>query len=158
MVAINFTNNAVNFSFGQVTTGFGAAYLITTGSTGTVTNGNWTAQTGLIIENIGNVNISLNLSGQKTAAAFIGGTSPIYRWNVTGTGCLNSTGDGEAGLLKHIFYNVNTTSGFQPCTVLRYEAAVDEVRIDFNLTIPEDSKTGALIDTITATVVANNPS
>ncbi len=158
LAIVNFTNNAVNFSSGRVNSAASAASLITTGS-GSVTNGNWTAQGGLIIENIGNVNVSLNLTGAKTAAQFIGGTSPAYEWNVSGPGaCLNQNGASESGLNINTFHNVNTTvADSEKCRVFRFEAAVDEIRIDFNLTIPDDSSTGVLTDTITATVVANNP-
>jgi len=158
LAIINFTNNAINFSSGRVNSDSSAASLITTGS-GSITNGNWTAQGGLIIENIGNVNVSLNLTGAKTAAQFIGGTSPAYEWNVSGPGaCFNQNGASESGLNINTFHSVNTTvADSEKCRVFRFEAAVDEIRIDFNLTIPDDSSTGVLTDTITATVVANNP-
>jgi hypothetical protein len=164
---VNFTNNAVNFSSGRVNSDSDAASLDTTGS-GTVTGGNWTAQAGLTIENTGNVNISLNLSGTKTAATFIGGTSPVYEWNVTeseANTCLNQSGrvadagDAHHGLELNNFHNVNTTATqSEKCRVFRFQSANDAMRIDFNLTIPEDSSTGELTDLITATVVANDPS
>jgi len=58
---INFTRGALNWQSGRVNSGQTLAYLDT--AAGTVVNGNWTAVTqGLRIENIGNLNVTLNLS------------------------------------------------------------------------------------------------
>src|SRR3989344_4033160 len=56
---INFTRNALNWQSGRVNSGQTLAYLDT--AAGTVVIGNWTAVTqGLRIENIGNLNVTLN--------------------------------------------------------------------------------------------------
>ena len=153
--AINFTTDFINWGSGRVNPSSSAASLTTFG-TNNVTGGNWTLQQagGLRIENIGNTNVSLNLSGTKTAATFIGGTGPAYEWNISnieGGSCLNATG-GTPGLNLNTFHNVNTTT-VAVCPRFRFESGNDLVRIDFNLTIPENSLTGALTDTITAIVV-----
>ncbi len=154
--AINFTTDFINWGSGRVNPGSVAASLTTLGANN-VSGGNWTLQQagGLRIENIGNVNITLNLSGGKTAATFIGGTNPAYEWNITNVesgSCLNSTG-GTVGLNLNTFFNVNTTTATF-CPRLRFESGNDFIRIDFNLTIPENSLTGALTDTITAIVTS----
>lgn len=150
---INFTTSQINWGSGIVNQGFSYAGL-NTFETNNVTNGNWTLQTsgGLRLQNIGNVNVTLNLSGTKTAAQFIGGTSPSYRWNISNAesnSCLNATG-GTGGLALNNFHNVNTSSALF-CGIFQFADVADTIRIDFNLTIPTDSLTGALGDTITAT-------
>jgi hypothetical protein len=157
VIDINFTTNAIDWGSGRVDSGSTSAYLDTL--EGTTVNSNWTANSaGLLIENIGNVNATLNISGTKTAAAMIAGTSPVYQWNISNNeanSCVNqSTGihaDGQNGtesLGKYL--NVNTTTA-QFCPILAFRDAGDSVRIHFNLTIPSDSLTGTITDVITAT-------
>src|SRR3989338_9071791 len=79
--AVNFTTNIVNWGSGAVQAGQLNATLNTLGE---VANGNWTNITsGLILENIGNVNATLDIKTGKTAATFLGGTSPQYLLNFT---------------------------------------------------------------------------
>lgn len=155
---INFTTRAISWGSGRVNSNAAAASL-TTFPTGNVTGGNWTLTTagGLRIENIGNVNVSLNLSVGKTAATFIGGTNPVYQWNLTNVeagSCLNSTQQNISERMNAFFTATSATSGNLWCNVFPYESSKDTVRLDFNLTIPENSITGALGDVITATVTA----
>lgn len=154
---INFSDDSINWGSGRVNAGKTAAFLDTT--LGTVTSGNWTAQTGLRIENIGNNNVSLNISGTKTAAALLGGTSPAYRWNVSNNesgSCLNSSGGTTmTGSEKlDIFVTVNTSVASLFCGRFQFVDASDQVRIDFNVTVPDDALTGAAGDVITATAIA----
>lgn len=158
---VNFTTRAINWGSGKVNQASSSASL-TTFETNNVTGGNWTLTTsgGLKIENIGNVNVSLNLSVGKNASEFIGGTNPAYEWNLSNSeasSCTNAAGTGNAPRMN-VFYQANTTlstnGGGLGCSVFRFETGNDEVRIDFNLTIPEDSYTGALGDVITATITA----
>ncbi|MEK6908802.1 MAG: hypothetical protein AABX23_01985 [Nanoarchaeota archaeon] len=155
-VTINFTTSQINWGSGRVNAGQSSAGL-NTFATSNVTNGNWTLQNagGLRIENLGNVNVTLNLSGTKTAAQMIGGTGPGYRWNVTSFesgSCRNASG-GTGALQTDFFYIVNTSTALF-CNYFQFLDDRDVVRIDFNLTIPSDSLTGALGDTITATAFA----
>lgn len=147
--AINFTTSTINFGSGR--TNSSAASLITLGS-GTVVNGNWTAQSGLILENIGNQNLSLNITADNAAATFLGGTNPVFNINVSNSevgSCINVTGNGQN---LNIFHPVNTSIGnAQYCDVFRFESANDQIRIDFNLTLPEDSLTGLRGTQINAT-------
>lgn len=155
-VIANFTTSQINWGSGRVNSGAASAGL-NTNELNNVTNGNWTLQNagGLRIQNQGNVNVTLNLSGTKTAAQLIGGTNPVYRWNISNVeinSCLNSTG-GNVSLPLNNFYDVNTTTA-SFCGRFQFIDSADTVRIDFNLTIPSDSLTGALGDTITATALA----
>jgi hypothetical protein len=161
--SVDFTTNNISWGSGRVNSDTTAASL-TTFENDNVTGGNWSLEVagGLKIENIGSVNVSLNLSGTKTAATFIGGSNPVYQWNVSeveANSCMNESGNGNGGLNLNIFHNVNTSVGDSiKCFVFRTESANDLIRIDFNLTVPEDSTSGILTDTITATVVQQNPS
>ena len=149
---INFTRNALNWQSGRVNSGQTSAYLDT--AAGTVKNGNWTAvSSGLRIENIGNLNVTLNLSVTKTAASFIGGTSPVYQWNVTNgepSSCLNATGGAVSMGHLGLYYNPNTTTSLW-CFLFQFKDSADVVNVSINLTVPSDSITGALGDVVTAT-------
>ncbi|MEK6915499.1 MAG: hypothetical protein AABW89_03080 [Nanoarchaeota archaeon] len=159
VVAINFTTSSINWGSGRVTAGASSATLETTEGAGSVTNGNWTVvSNGLLIRNIGNVNVSLNLSGTKTAAQMIGGTSPGYKWLInldTGSGastCLNASGGGVE--FSDSYQNVNVTPALNLCAKFGYEDSKDRLLIDFQVVVPSDSFTGALGDTVTATAFA----
>ncbi|MGV8131068.1 MAG: hypothetical protein ACP5N7_03125 [Candidatus Pacearchaeota archaeon] len=153
---VTFTTSQVNWGSGRVNSGQSSAGL-NTFETNNVTNGNWTLQTagGLRLQNNGNVNLTLNLSGSKTAAQMIGGTNPSYKWNISNLesgSCRNSTG-GTSNLPLNNFYDINTTSTLF-CSFMHFENSQDSLRIDFNLTVPSDSFTGSLGDTITAIAFA----
>ena len=156
---INFTTRAISWGSGKVNSGSTSASLTTFGSNN-VTGGNWTLTTsgGLRIVNIGNVNVTLNLTVAKTPDSFIGGTSPIYRWNLTAVeanSCINITGGTGVSPRMNSFFNASPAAVDNLfCDRFRFEAGNDEVRLDFNLTIPEDAVTGARGDIITATATA----
>ncbi len=169
LAQVNFSIRAISWGSGRVTPGFTAASLTTSNHTGVanVTGGNWSLDSdsgtaglqasGLVIENIGTVNVTLNLTVGKNASQFIGGTNPAYEWNLTNlnaNSCLNTTGLPMAVRINTWFPANTTKFSALWCDVFPFRAAQDAVRLDFNLTIPEDSLTGALGDIITATVTA----
>ena len=106
------------------------------------------------LENLGNSNVSINLSATKTAAQMISGSNPSYKWNISNAeslSCLNNSGgtDTTNGHALYNWYNPNTTTT-EFCRYFQAVGTADSIRIDFNLTIPSDSLTGSLGDTITA--------
>lgn len=125
-----------------------------------VTGGNWTlgASGGMRIENLGNSNVSINFTVSRNASEFIGGNNPVFQWNLTSleaNSCLNisRTNGGVGGLQVNSYYDANTTPvGRIGCTVFSSESTKDTLRLDFNLTIPENSLTGSLGNVITAVV------
>jgi hypothetical protein len=148
---ISFLTSSINWGSGSVDFGANNATLDT--SLGTVVGGNWNGvDSGFMIENMGNSNVTLSLSAGKSAAQFIGGTNPVYQYNITSnetTSCVA----GAVGLGG--WYDVNITSpGTVVCNPLRFEDSADTVRVDLRLVVPSDSYTGALGDTITATAAA----
>ncbi len=151
--SINFTTNIIDWGSGRVDPGSPNATLNTAGGANNVTNGNWTGTTdGFVIENIGNVNVTLNFSAGNDADSLLGGTNPAYEYNVTNieaNSCLNSTG-GTDGLNLGNFIPANTTST-QACGIFQFDDSADTIRVDIKLVIPSDSKTGVITDTFTAT-------
>ncbi|MDP2926431.1 MAG: hypothetical protein Q8N99_08695 [Nanoarchaeota archaeon] len=152
---INFSDALINFGSGQVNLGQVNATLE---SNGTCTNGNWTwaASDNLSLENIGNVNVSIDLKAGKTAAVFLGGSSPLYQYKILNketTSCTN-----WSGVLMDTWYAVNTTSagteGTRICSPLKFNSSANSIYIDVRLMIPSDSKTGVLTDALTATATA----
>jgi len=152
--AINFTVNNINFGSGIVDYGQQNATLDT--SAGTVTNGNWTAVSqGFVVENIGNRQVLLQLATGKDAATFLGGTSPVYQYNVTNIEANSCNTTGISFNLGE-WYDVNTTSPGTPiCNYFYHQNSRDTIRIDVKLVVPSDSNVGALGDIFTATATAN---
>ena len=147
--SVNFTTNNINWGSGIVTSGQSSATLNTAG--GVVTNGNWTAvSNGLVFVNIGNVNVTLDLGAGKTAAGFLGGTSPSYEWNITNIEA-NSCNN-VSGIVLGASWNTNSSARI--CNPLAFLDASDSVRIDIKLVVPYDTSTGAKSDIITATATA----
>jgi len=156
-VAINFTTDYINWSSGRVNLGATNATLNTANNGTPVLNGNWTNNTvGLILENIGNVNVSLNFTFSKNASSLLGGTSPSYAFNITSNET-NSCNFTTSAVNNHTFttatfQEVNATSnnGIYVCSNFSFSDLADVVKIDIRLFVPSDSKTGTLSDTITA--------
>ncbi|MDP4039729.1 MAG: hypothetical protein Q8P57_04075, partial [Candidatus Pacearchaeota archaeon] len=169
LAQINFTTAVVTWGSGRVGLGSTAASLTTSNYDGllNVTGGNWTLDNdpktaglqdgGFVIENIGNVNVTINFTAGKNAATFIGGTNPAYEWNLTAIeagSCLNGTAQNISFTMNRLLTVTSAEASAIWCDVFPYEAGKDTIRIDINLTIPESSITGQLTDTITATVTA----
>ena len=141
--AINFTTNFIDFGAGVVDGGQTGATLNTENN---VTQGNWTAiSTPLVIENIGNVNVSLALRSDKTADTFLGGQSPTFKYKITDVETGSCQGNQAAS------YTDFTTSDTTVCNSFDSNDTIDTVDVDIELYIPSDSNTGTLTATITAT-------
>jgi len=144
--AINLTTDFIDFGGGAVDSLASFAYLDTEGG---VTGGNWSAVSqGFLLENIGNVNVTFNVSGDKTAATFLGGSSPQFRYKISDNESNSCLGNGASTYAE-------ITTGEQPgCSIFRFADSNDTVEIDFNLTVPYDSNTGTLTTTITINATA----
>ncbi len=146
--AINFTIDNIDFGTGQVNQG--ASYALMDTASGNVVDGTFPGnRTRFILENIGNLNVSLNLSADKTAATFIGGSAgggPLFQYNVTN----NETGSCTPAQDLGAWYSF-TTSLAPVCNVLEFKDGRDTINIDILLRIPSDSMTGSRSAIITAT-------
>lgn len=151
---INFTTDAVVFGSGQVLSG--ANVTLISNASGTATGGNWTQPaTNLMLENLGNVNVSLNIKTGKNSTTLIGGTNPAYQFVV------NNNEQGSCGIPSVTFgtyYDVNMTDpGTLVCDSFLRQNTNDTLNITIKLVIPSDSKTGILEDTMTATATTVSP-
>ena len=154
---LNFTIDEINWGSGRVDDGEDNATLNTAiNGPNNVTRGNWTGNTdGFRIENIGNVNITLNFTMGLDADGLLGGTGPEYEYNVSnyeGNSCLNYTGGTSELDWLGLFQSANTSTR-DVCPRFPFNDGGefnDTIRVDVRLVIPSDSKTGELIDTFTA--------
>lgn len=145
--SINLSTQNVLWGAGRVGSGRTYAALDTYGL---VAGGNWTPVTsGLILENTGNTNVSLVFASSKaTPSAFMGGTNPVFQWNFSNN---ESKSCNNGSLNISSFYTVNES--LTVCDKFDFIDGQDTIKIDFNLTVPEDAAPGAknAIITITAT-------
>ena len=141
---INFTTALLDFGVGAVTPG----EIAILNSEGTNTSWSGNATTGeLVLENIGNTNLTLQLVTDKSPADFIGGSGPIFQAKVA-----NQSGNTGACTGFNAFANysnINTTIQSACNTSFGYEATLDEIIIDFSMNISDDAQ-GAKTVTITA--------
>ncbi|MFA4960124.1 MAG: hypothetical protein WC548_00495 [Candidatus Pacearchaeota archaeon] len=144
---INFTTNSVNFGTGAVSSGYPGANLTTEGE---VTGGTWGAvSTPLVLQNIGNVNVSLNLTSNMNATTFIG-SGADFEVKITDT-----SGHTGACTIANGFNNYKdiTTTTQMVCSVLKF-GAVRSIDVDVKLYIPSTSSQGTKSAIITATGTA----
>lgn len=154
---VNISTYEVNFGAGFVTESDSARL----GSNGTVTN--WSAagtSSGLVIENTGNVNVTLNMTSDVAAAAFLGGTGPTFKYNTTSDEAYACHWNATSGIgnLSGASYSEVTTATQKVCDCFRDEAANDQISMNFEVVIPTDSAPGAKNATLTfsASSVAGN--
>jgi len=84
LVQVNFTTDTINWGSGTVATGYGFCVLNSYDSSIGANCTDFTPQTaGLVLENIGNKNVTLNITMQKNAADFIYPTGAVCQWNVS---------------------------------------------------------------------------
>lgn len=131
---VNFSVNTLNFGAGTHDAGTTTnASLDSTGTTSTRGNWSWSNQR-LILDNVGNVNVSLNLSAGKTAAAFLGGNSPGYWWNISNSdaaACANTSATDR--------WLATTTTETYFCSRLGHGGIANSIRIDILLHVPVDA-------------------
>ncbi|MDP3881263.1 MAG: hypothetical protein Q8Q31_00080 [Nanoarchaeota archaeon] len=163
-LVINFTTDIIDWGSGSVNTGALNATLDSSrNSTQKVLNGNWSGSTnnrtnGLILQNIGNVNATIYLKTALNASSFLGGTSPLYQYNVTNneTGSCGQSNATDGNATLGLYYDVNTTGdGTKVCDWFNFDDLRDTLTIHVLLRVPSDSKTGNLQDTITATAISS---
>lgn len=155
LTEVNFTAASIDFGIGSVAAG---APNCTLNSYDVAINASCSTFTpvtsGLVLENVGNKNVTLTLSVNATAQQMIGGTGPKYYWNVSN---LEENSCPAAGLnvSAGAWYEAsadNTTicnatgGGFQAAD------GADTLNIDVSIIIPTDATLGAKASTITASI------
>lgn len=107
-------------------------------------------QSGIIIRNDGNVNMSITMdSGDDTAAAFIGGGAN-YNFTVNE----QESGSCPTGSVVHMHQNwmgVNSSSDIKICDNLKYQDSTDAINMTFRVLIPSNVSPGEKQDTLTFT-------
>jgi len=150
-ISIAMHNDTIEWGGGVVNTDSGYSFAnLTTHAfqNGTVdAGGNWTNNSnsalGIVVENTGSVNASLTITSENDSEHFIGGTGPIFRWNVT---------DKEAGTCNNGSHDALSTwtdantGGLKFCEEMGYLIGADEIYLDVWLGIPVDAnRTGVAI-------------
>jgi len=152
IVTINLSRSSVSWGSGRVDTGSTNATLYTQGSdNASVSNGNWSVSSAkaFIVENTGNINVSLSLQNTNNANDFFASTSGLnqeYKLNISNKEPGSCSGD-----LLNTWIDANKTSGgTRYCDQFSSLDGKDEIFIDVWLKVPYDaSNTGELSDTLT---------
>lgn len=132
----------LNWGSGVFDAGVPSALLV---SNGTVVGGNWPNVTkGFVVENVGNLNVSLNISSTEDASAFLGGTSPLFQYNITNIETDSCTFAPDVENEWKDF----TTIPVRVCNNFGYIDTNDAINIDILVQVPNDGKTGELLNTI----------
>ena len=154
--AINITSaggeigsKTINWGPGAVATGADFAILATNGTMFQADpNNNWTTiNGGFVIQNIGNVNVSLSITSMN-ATNFIGGTNPLFQYNITNTEPGSCTF--ESGITPSTYIDFSDIAT-PVCSSFSSNPDNDTINMDVLLRIPRDAPPGALDTTVTLT-------
>ena len=130
--ALLFNTSLLDFGSGAVS---GSATRATLDSEGTKTD--WTGdgtEGQLVLQNVGNVNVTLTLSTNDTVDNFIGGDTPTFEAKVTD----NKTDSCTVANFTGGYQEINQTLQIA-CDPLEFDPDRDAINIDFNLTIANDA-------------------
>ncbi len=133
--ALNFTTDLLDFGAGTITPGSRA--LVWTNGTAvawTPAVANPTGQ--LVLENIGNVNLSVTLQTNKTAVDFLGGTDPGFGAQVADDP--NAIGSCTGNQTFASYAPINETAQLA-CQSLGYAPNQDTVDINFFINISDNA-------------------
>jgi hypothetical protein len=162
VASLSFAISSVNWGSGYINTSAGNSVCVldTEGSNSNSQCRNFSTVTqGLVLENDGSINLTVDLRSNATADQFIGGASPVFRWKVSqneSSSCGNLTGPAS-------YVDVNTTApGTRICSTffatglggLNFLNDRDTIEIDLNVTVPYDSLQGTKRALIIATGTA----
>ena len=154
-VVINFSVRELDFGQGSLVGG--KFFALLDSAQNTSQNGTWLNKTngGLLLDNIGTQNVTIELRTFKNATSFISPRSgvtpvPLYKFNVSNAlpgSCNGSTADYDLGS----FADVNTSyPGTRVCDKFGFVSGNNRIRIDIQLGIPQESLNGSLSDIISA--------
>ncbi|MBM3229955.1 hypothetical protein FJZ26_05975 [Candidatus Parvarchaeota archaeon] len=129
-----YTSNGTSDStlvFNSVTPAAGSSITVQTNYTSNMTG----SERGYVLENQGNVNISINVTSNKNAAQFIGGTSPAFSmWGEN-----NETSSCTSGLVAYgSAFALSSTTNLL-CSNLNFVDTSDAIWAYIYATIPSDA-------------------
>lgn len=157
LAQVNWTTSTIQWSTGSVVAGKATCTLNSySDPIDTVNCSGFAAQNaGLVLENTGNKNVSLNISFGKNASTFIGDGSvvtAVYQWNVSnleadscGTDTLELDSSWQTASTTHTVVCNSTDGGF------RFVDNKDRLKFDVMVVIPSDAASGGKTDSITVT-------
>jgi hypothetical protein len=163
--SVNVTVKTVNFGSGYVDAACNNCTMDTLGSIDTACCKVFsvTGQTGLVVENSGNTNLSILANFDRAALAFLGGSiaPPKFKMMVLNNesgSCVNSTdsiigtiiGAGINETYRSVFADVVTGDNLI-CRVLTPDQTNDTIRLHFNVTVPGNAPAKAGNSTVTIT-------
>ena len=157
-IILNISNDSIDFGSGAITEAQTNASLWTNRTKGYILRGNWsvTGTNAIVIENIGNINCSVNLTTNDDASTLFGGSAAnrAYKWNWSNKEA-GACGDGLSNvgpITNDLFTDVTKTpTETRICDQFGFSDGVDELYLDVFLTVPYDGNTGVLGDVITIT-------
>jgi hypothetical protein len=136
LASLNLTQDKVDFGVGYVSTGYTGAELNSSNYTipaSWTESGNTFNPMDLQIENIGTVDIFVNVSSDKTAQQFIGGNSPDFRFsaqNEESNSCVDKLANETS---------ITTTSPYEVCKNLTKFTASNLINVSIIIFVPEDA-------------------
>lgn len=139
--SIVFLVSSINWGSGRVNSSFTNCSMYTDGMANN--DGCWgfaTVSSPLVIENDGNVNVTLQLATNATATTFIGGSSgggPKFMYKIADNESSSCTSAAPTA-----YTDVNTTyPGTTICAPLAFDNTKDTVKINVYVNIPDDAVT-----------------
>ena len=151
LVQVNFTTDTIDWGSGYVKAGYDFCVLNSYDAAIGDNCSSFTPQTaGLVLENIGNRNVTLNITMQKNADDFIGGGSPVCQWNVSelesgsAPGLELTPGDWQSCSTTDVVVCNSTGGGFLAGD------STDTLNFDVLVQIPSDAAPGTKTNVMTA--------
>lgn len=168
---VTFTTALINWGAGFIPTDDGAETLDTEVGTASLPNGHWNRASnlpqatsggddgsgGFVMENTGNSNVELRISGNKDADSFIGGTSPSFEYKM-----IDDPSEPLAcPVINQVIWNTytavgTTTPGDLVCNRFLYDNfGSDLIQMHIKVVVPENAALDSSADTtiITADIV-----
>lgn len=130
---INMTANTINFGAGAVSGGYPFATLDSATGSATHWNGTFAAQF-LTIQNDGNVELNITFKSDEDAAAFIGGTNPVFNYTVIN----DETGSCANLATAQSDVEIAPSDNFV-CGNLNMSNTADAINLSIGLKIPNDA-------------------
>ena len=139
--AVNFTTDNVDFGSGAVDALKDFAVMSTESSCSgdNCSTNSWDQPSAFVIENIGNINVTANVSFSTDADGLLAGSSPEFQYKMSET-----TTDSCVGTLSAGTYRDANTTETSVCDNFGFYDDDDELSMDIRLLIPYDSNTGDL--------------
>lgn len=175
LTELNWTPKGLNWSEGQVDSGTAGCTIDSDGNDGSVAVGAtannctgsraFTSVTGgLNMTNVGNTNLSVNLSTSTTPSIFIGGTGAVAKWNISDALGVGTAGEDTCsvayndGARAWTSFTTTQTTVCNGTDKLRPTAGNNTLMVHFTFVIPQDTPTGGKNATVTATYIKNTES